>query len=75
MVFTCKRFEDAGTLDLVVALAVVGFILVFGIVSRWLFPCPTCKAPQDAFTASSHNADATHDWDNIAPEGFLGARS
>ena len=44
MVFTCSRFVDAGTLDLVVALAVVGFILVFGIVSRWLFPCPVCNS-------------------------------
>ena len=42
MVFSCERFEKAGTLDIVVALAVVGFILVFGIVSRWLFPCPEC---------------------------------
>ena len=43
MVFSCSRFADSGMLDLVVALAVVGFILVFGIVSRWLFPCPVCK--------------------------------
>ena len=53
MVFSCSRFADSGMLDLVVALAVIGFILVFGIVSRWLFPCPVCN---DAFESSPNEA-------------------
>ena len=44
MVFSCERFKNAGVLDLVVALAVVGLIQVISIVSRWLFPCPACKS-------------------------------
>jgi hypothetical protein len=43
MVFTCGRFADSGTLDLLVALSIVGFIVLLCIISRWLFPCPVCK--------------------------------
>ena len=67
MVFSCSRFADSGMLDLVVALAVIGFILVFGIVSRWLFPCPVCN---DAFESSPNEDEPV----SRGPEGFWGIR-